>query len=89
MAQRLLKAFLPWTQAEPDLKGKADPNAASAKKTRELAGKAQTKNDYLQCEQLPAWFERVRQLQNPVIAAYLQSLLLTGARREELAELKW
>jgi len=89
LALRLLKAFLRWAALEPDLQGKADPTAASAKKAREVAGKAKPKNDYLQREQLPAWFTHVRQLQNPVIAAYLQCLLLTGARREELAELKW
>jgi len=89
LALRLLKAFVRWAATEPDLKGKADPTAASAKKTREVAGKAKPKNDYLQREQLPAWFAHVRQLQNPVIAAYLQCLLVTGARREELAELKW
>ncbi|MCX7258574.1 MAG: integrase family protein [Polaromonas sp.] len=89
LALRLLKAFMRWAASEPDLKGKADPTAASAKKTREVAGKAKPKNDYIQREQLPAWFTYVRQIQNPVIAAYLQCLLLTGARREELAELKW
>ena len=89
LALRLLKAFLRWAASEPDLKGKADPTAASAKKAREVAGKAKPKNDYVQREQLPAWFAHVRQIQNPVIAAYLQCLLLTGARREELAELKW
>jgi integrase len=89
LALRLLKAFLRWAASEPDLKGKADPTAASAKKAREVAGKAKPKNDYIQREQLPAWFSHVRQIQNPVIAAYLQCLLLTGARREELAELKW
>ena len=89
LALRLLKAFLRWAACEPDLKGKADPTAASAKKAREAAGKAKPKNDYIQREQLSSWFEHVRQIQNPVIAAYLQCLLLTGARREELAELKW
>jgi len=89
LALRLLKAFLRWAANEPDLKGKADPTAASAKKTREIAGKAKTKNDYLQREQLPAWFEHVRQLPSPVISTYLQCLLLTGARREELAALRW
>ena len=89
LALRLLKAFLRWAASEPDLKGKADPTAASAKKAREIAGKAKPKNDYIQREQLPAWFAHVRQLQNPVISAYLQCLLMTGARREELAELKW
>ena len=31
----------------------------------------------------------MRKIHNPVISAYLQGLLLTGARREELAGLKW
>ncbi|MBK7657331.1 MAG: tyrosine-type recombinase/integrase [Betaproteobacteria bacterium] len=45
--------------------------------------------DVLQREQLPTWFAHVRQIQNPVISSYLQCLLLTGARREEMAALKW
>lgn len=89
LALRLLKAFLRWAAAEPDLKGRADPAAASAKKAREAAGKAKPKNDYLQREQLGPWFDSVRGNQNQVIAAYLQCLLLTGARREELAALRW
>ncbi len=89
LALRLLKAFLRWAATEPDLKGRADPAAASAKKTREAAGKAKPKNDYLQREQLGPWFDSVRRIQNPVISAYLQCLLLTGARREELAALRW
>ncbi|MCB2019147.1 MAG: integrase family protein [Hydrogenophaga sp.] len=89
LALRLLKAFLRWAAAEPDLKDRADPAAASAKKAREAAGKAKLRNDYLQREQLAAWFKHVRALPNPVISAYLQCLLLTGARREELAALRW
>ena len=89
LALRLLKAFLHWANAEPDLKGRADPTAASARKAREAAGKAKRKDDYLQREQLCPWFDSVRRIQNPVISAYLQILLLTGARREELAALRW
>ncbi len=89
LALRVLKAFLRWAAAEPDMKGRADPTAASAKKAREAAGKAKPKNDYLQREQLGPWFDSVRRIQNPVIGAYLQCLLLTGARREELAALRW
>lgn len=89
LALRLLKAFLRWAAAEPDLKGRADPTAASAKKAREAAGRPSVRDDYLQREQLAAWFRHVRAIQNPVIAAYLQCLLLTGARREELAALRW
>ena len=38
---------------------------------------------------MPSWFAAVRGLSNPVISAYLQALLLTGARREEMAALRW
>lgn len=89
LALRLMKAFLRWAADEPDLKDKADPKAASAKKVRELVGKAKSKNDHLQREQLQTWFAHVRQIPNPVISAYLQCLLLTGARREELGKLRW
>lgn len=90
LALRILKAFLRWAAAEVDYRALADPTAASGKKTREMAGKSKPKkHDHIQREQLPAWFSHVRQIQNPVISAYLQCLLLTGARREELAELKW
>ena len=55
---------------------------------RELPPK-QAKDDCLQKEQLKLWFDGVRSINNPVISAYLQMLLLTGARRNELATLKW
>jgi hypothetical protein len=56
---------------------------------RDELPKKSAKDDCLQREQLPAWFAAVRQIQNPVIAAYLQTALLTGARREEVAGLQW
>jgi integrase len=89
LALRLLKAFVRWAAEEPVYKGLADPTAASSKKAREAAGNPRLKNDCLQREQLAAWFQHVRAIPNPVIAAYLQCLLLTGARREELAGLRW
>jgi integrase len=89
LSLRLLKAFLRWCAAEDAYKAVTDPTAASGKKTREVIGTAKVGNDCLQREQLATWFTHVRQIQNPVIGAYLQCLLLTGARREELGELKW
>tara|TARA_R110000772_G_scaffold48719_1_gene111170 strand:- start:7723 stop:9060 length:1338 start_codon:yes stop_codon:yes gene_type:complete len=89
LALRLLKAFLRWADREPDLHGIADPTAASGRKLQETVGRQKVKADYLQREQLAAWFDHVRAIPNPVISAYLQCLLLTGARREELAGLKW
>ena len=89
LALRLLKAFLRWAASEPDMKGRADPSAASARRAREAAGKPKARNDHLQREQLGPWFDSVRGIRNQVISSYLQCLLLTGARREELAQLKW
>jgi integrase len=48
-----------------------------------------SKDDCLQKEQLSDWFDGVIKINNSVISYYLQILLLTGARREELASLKW
>lgn len=90
LAFRLLKACLFWCAANKDYSGIINSNGALSKKARESLGKPKTKKyDLLAREQLPAWFTAVRQIGNPVISAYLQTLLLTGARREELACLKF
>ena len=54
-----------------------------------LLPKPKAKDDCLQKEQLSLWFDGVKKINNPVICVYLQILILTGARREELASLKW
>jgi integrase len=90
LALRLLKACLFWCATHPAYSEIIKANAAQSKKAREFLGKSKMKkNDLLQREQLFSWFAAVRQIGNPVISAYLQVLLLTGARREELAKLKW
>ncbi len=89
LALRLLKACLFWCAAHPAYAGISSGNAAQSKKARESLGRTKVKNDVIQREQLPDWFAAVRKIGNPVISAYLQCLLLTGARREELARLKW
>ncbi len=89
LALRLLRAFLFWCARHPTYKTIVTSNAAQSKDARESLGKAKAKHDVLQREQLPAWFAAVKQIGNPVISAYLQSLLLTGARRNELAALRW
>jgi integrase len=89
LALRLLKAFLFWCAGHPLYKTIVTTNAAKSKDARESLGKPKVKNDVLEKEQLSAWFSAVRQISNPVISAYLQTLLLTGARREELANLRW
>lgn len=89
LAVRLLKAFLRWAGSESEYANVVDINAASGKKLRDILGKPGVRKDHLQREQLPVWFAHVLAVENQVISVYLQCLLLTGARREELAKLKW
>jgi integrase len=90
LAWRLLTVFLTWCGEQP-LYAALLPakNPAKTKKAREALGKAGTKSDVLQREQLAVWFAAVQQVQNPVIAACLQMMLLTGARPGEVLGLRW
>ena len=90
LAWRLLTVFLTWCAEQPAYAGLvAAKNPAKTKKARESLGKAGTKSDVLQREQLAVWFAAVQQIQNPVIAACLQMMLLTGARPGEVLSLRW
>lgn len=85
---RLLRAFVNWCGEHPDYRGIVQQDACKGRRTREKLAKPAARDDALQREQLAGWFAEVRKL-SPVPAAYLQALLLTGARREELAGLRW
>ena len=89
LSLRLLKAFLFWCARHPIYKAAVTTNVAQSRNARESLGKANVKDDALQREQLPAWFTAVRQIHNPVISAYLQTLLIIGSRRGELDKLRW
>ena len=87
LALSALKAFLTWAADQGDYKALVDATACD-RLTKELPPK-QAKDDCLQKEQLKTWFDGVQKINNPVISYYLQILLLTGARRNELATLEW
>ncbi|MDO9333206.1 MAG: integrase family protein [Dehalococcoidales bacterium] len=90
LALRLLRACLSWCVEQKEYREILTENAAKSKRAKESLGKSRPKKeDVLQKAQLPHWFAAVRQIQNPIISAYLLCLLLTGARREEMAGLKW
>ena len=89
LAFGLLRAFLNWCSDRPEYRAQVHADACAARVAKETLPKKAAKDDCLQREQLPAWFEHVRRIGNPVIAAYLQTALLTGARREEVAGLRW
>lgn len=90
LAWRCLKAFLGWCAEQPQYAlALPSVNPAKTKKSREALGKPGIKQDALLREQLPAWFAAVSQSGNPTTSAYLQTLLLTGARPGEIKGLHW
>lgn len=89
LALRQFKAFVRWASEQKKYNQVVNPQCVEGKNLTRIIGKDKARSDNLQREQLPTWFKQVRQAENPVISAYLQCLLLTGARREELAKLKW
>ena len=90
LAWRCLKAFLSWCAEQPEYAPVLPSvNPAKTKKAREALGKAKAKDDSLLKEQLPAWFAAVHSIGNPTVAAYLQTLLLTGARPGEVLAMRW
>ncbi|WP_227458862.1 tyrosine-type recombinase/integrase [Cupriavidus pauculus] len=89
-AFRMLKAFVRWCEGQDKFAGIVPVDSCTSPKvTGSLPGAGTKEGDSLQREQLSAWFAAVRALHNPVQSAYLQGLLITGARREELAALRW
>lgn len=85
----VLRALLNWCSDHPDYQGIVNTDACSSRVKRASIPPKKAKDDCLQREQLAGWFSAVRQINNRIISAYLQTLLLTGARREEIAGLQW
>ena len=89
-AFRAIRAFLTWCAKHETYRAAVQSGACQSDDVKKRVPAPQTKeNDSLRRAQIMPWFEAVQKIGNPVIAAYLQGLLLTGARRNELAGLRW
>lgn len=89
LAFNLLRIFATWCESKALYRGLIDAQSLSTRIARDTLPKKQSKSDALQREQLAAWFKAVLHIDNPVMSTYLIGALLTGARREELAGLRW
>lgn len=90
LALHLLNGFLNWCKEQPQYADLVpDRIPTTSRRAREVLGKAQAKQDALLKEQLPAWFAAVQGLPSATVSAYLQCLVLTGARPGELIALRW
>lgn len=85
-----LRAFLTWCSKQDEYSAAVHSNACQSDNVKKKVPPSRTKeNDSLRRAQIKPWFDAVQKIGNPIIASYLQGLLLTGARRNELADLRW
>ncbi|MGU3628717.1 tyrosine-type recombinase/integrase [Comamonas sp. C24C] len=89
-ALMMFRGFLRWCAARPEYRSLADRDAGKAPAIMEnLAPSTKRRTDALETAQVKAWWQSVEELGNRTASAYLRALLLTGARREEIAALTW
>jgi integrase len=88
-ALMMFRGFLRWCAARPEYKKLIDREAGKAPAILENLPQAAHRTDALEAAQVPGWWTGVEQLSNRTASVYLRALLLTGARREELAAMKW
>lgn len=88
-AVAMFSGFLNWCATKPDLRALVHKDAARASELGDVLPGVNKRRDAVEIDQLPGWFAGCDKLRNRTAAAYLQALLLTGARREEMAGLRW
>ncbi len=88
-ALMMFRGFLRWCASRPEYRRLTDRDAGRAPAILDSLPSNTSRDGSLETSQVPAWWESVSQMPNPVASAYLRALLLVGARREEMAALKW
>lgn len=88
-ALMMFRGFLRWCSTEPALRTLVDRDAGKAPAIMDNLPESKRRTDALEAAQVAGWWTGVAQLSNPSASAYLRALVLTGARREEMAALKW
>lgn len=85
----MFKGFLRWCSNRPEYRKLVNRDAGKAPAILENLPANTKRTDALEAAQVPGWWAGVEQLSNRSASVYLRALLLTGARREELAALTW
>ena len=85
----MFRGFLRWCAARPEFRKLINREAGKAPAILENLPPNTRRIDVLGVAQLPGWWQGVEQLSNHTASVYLKVLVLTGARKEELAALQW
>lgn len=90
LAFRLFRGFIRWAYDQPEYRDIVNLECVAPSISKKAVRKPKLKlNDCLQREDLKPWFKAIRDLNNPVQSAYLQALLITGARKNEMMGVEW
>jgi integrase len=87
-AVAMFSGFLSWCATRREFREFVDRECARSTELRDVLPPKRRRADALAVDHLAPWFVGTDKLR-PVARAYLQALVLTGARREEMAALKW
>ena len=88
-ALMMFRGFMRWCSAKKEYRTLIDRDAGKAAAIVEGLPSNTRRTDALEAAQVPGWWAGTEQLSNRTASVYLRALLLTGARREEIAALKW
>jgi integrase len=88
-ALMIFRGFLRWCAARPEYRKLINRDAGKAPAILENLPSNTKRTDAIEAAQLPGWWQGVEQLSNRTASVYLKALVLTGARKEELAGLTW
>lgn len=88
-ALMMFRGFLRWCSGREEYRSLTDREAGRSAAILENLPANTRRTDVLESAQIRGWWTEVEQLSNRTASVYLRALLLTGARREELAALTW
>jgi integrase len=88
-ALMMFRGFLRWCATRPKYRALVDVDAGRAPALLQDLPSMKRRTDCLEAAQVAGWWAGVEQLSNRTASVYLRALLLTGARREEMASLRW
>lgn len=87
-ALAMFSGFFSWCAKQREYRDLVQRDAAKPRHLTDVLPASRSRTDALEASQLRAWFNAALEHPNRTGSTYLIGLLLTGARREELAALK-
>ncbi len=88
-ALMMFRGFLRWCAVRPEYRKLVNREAGRAPAILENLPANIKRTDALEAAQVTGWWAGVERLSNCTASVYLRAMLLTGARKEELAGLTW